>query len=183
MGSDSFQTELPGEEEIFFKLFEEHQKRLYAFIRSMVFSAHDADEIMQETSIVIWKKMEEFQLGTNFLAWSFRIARFQVMNFQKKAVNAKKRVGFSEELMEELADTREKMEPELGQKWDVLEVCRKKLKEKDQRLLEQVYGLGLEVDELAGKLGRKATSIYRSLRRIRLTLEKCVEKQNAGGVL
>jgi RNA polymerase sigma-70 factor (ECF subfamily) len=183
MGYESFQIELPGEDDKFFELFEEHQKRLYAFIRSMVFSAHDADEVMQETSIVIWKKMDEFQVGTNFMAWSFRIARFQVMNFQKKAVNLKKRVGFSEDLIEELADTREKMEPELGYKWDVLEVCRKKLKEKDQRLLEQVYGLGMEVDELAKHLGRKATSIYRSLRRIRMTLEKCVEKQSAGGAL
>lgn len=183
MGSESFQVELPDEEEIFFKLFEDHQKRLYAFIRSMVFSAHDADEIMQETSIVIWKKMEEFQLGTNFLAWSFRIARFQVMNFQKKAVHAKKRVAFSEELMQELADTREKMEPELGHKWDVLDQCRRKLKEKDQKLLEQVYGLGMDVEELAKSLGRKATSIYRSLRRIRMSLEKCVEKQMSGGVL
>ena len=147
----------------------------------MVFSAHDADEIMQETSIVIWRKIEEFQLGSNFQAWSFRIARFQVMNYQKKLSTQKKKVSFSEDLLEELEDTRLGLGKPHDEKWDKLDVCRKKLKEKDQELLEQVYGLGMEVDALAHHLDRKATSIYRSLRRIRLVLEKCVSQGELGG--
>lgn len=180
MSIDKPSIEFEGDDEAFFKLYEDHQKRLYSFIRSMVFSSHDADEIMQETSIVIWKKMEDFELGSNFMAWSFRIARYQVMNFQKKIVHQKKKVAFSDDLMEELEDTRLSIEPDFGSKWDKLEDCRKKLNEKDQHLIEQIYGLGLDVEELSQKLNRKATSIYRSLRRIRALLEECVSKQELG---
>lgn len=105
------------------------------------------------------------------------------MNYQKKLSTQKKRVSFSDELLEELEDTRLSLGKPHDDKWEQLEVCRKKLKEKDQQLLEQVYGLGLDVEELAQKVGRKATSIYRSLRRIRLVLEKCVSQNESRGQL
>ena len=37
------------------------QRRLYAFIRSQVYSRNDADEVMQQTTTVLWEKYASFR--------------------------------------------------------------------------------------------------------------------------
>ena len=60
------------------------QRALHAFILKLVPSLADADNILQETNLVLWSKQGEFRLGTDFLAWAFRIARYQVMAYRKR---------------------------------------------------------------------------------------------------
>ncbi len=36
------------------------------------------DDVLQNTNVVLWTKRNEFKHGTNFLAWAFNIARYQV---------------------------------------------------------------------------------------------------------
>ena len=65
----------------FMRVYLEHQRRIFGLIRALVPSGADADDILQETSAVLWQKFDEFDPGTNFAAWSLRIARFQVMAY------------------------------------------------------------------------------------------------------
>ncbi len=60
------------------------QRKLYAFILSLVRHPADADDILQETNLVLWRKAGEFEAGTSFEAWSFRVAHFQVMDHRKR---------------------------------------------------------------------------------------------------
>jgi RNA polymerase sigma-70 factor (ECF subfamily) len=60
--------------EEFARLFSRNARRLYGFIMTLVFSHHDAEEVFQNTSVVIWNKFAEFQPGSNFFAWASKVS-------------------------------------------------------------------------------------------------------------
>ena len=68
----------------FVSLLTGHQRKLYSFILSLLRNPSDADDVLQETNLVLWQKCNEFEPGTNFGAWAFRVAQFQVMAHRKK---------------------------------------------------------------------------------------------------
>ena len=65
--------------EAFVQLMTEHQGRLYAYVLSLLGDPDQANDVLQETNLVLWRNAGEFQMGSNFRAWAFRIAHFQVM--------------------------------------------------------------------------------------------------------
>lgn len=154
--------------------FSQYQRRLYLYIAGLVGNLTDAEEVLQETNIIVWKKCEQFQPGTDFRAWVFRIALFEVRKLQER--RRKRGVGLSEELLEQLATTYQRQEDYLETRRERLAGCLEKLKPVDRELVRDVYGRGVEVPALAEQSGREPTSIYRSLRRIRQLLLDCVER-------
>jgi RNA polymerase sigma-70 factor (ECF subfamily) len=59
---------------------------------------------------------------------------------------------------------------------DTLTECMKKLEEGDLQLVQVCYGDGVPVRQVAAELSRSPQSVHNSLRRIRLTLLKCIER-------
>ena len=70
--------------EEFVRLFVAHEGRLRAFIRSLLPTWADVDEVMQETSLVAWRKFSRFERGTNFMAWAATIARFEALDHLRR---------------------------------------------------------------------------------------------------
>ena len=162
------------------ELYTQHQRRLFLYINAMLPCAADADEVFQETNIIIWKKFDQFEIGTDFLAWAYRIAYFQVRDYRRRAW--RRRTCFSPELIEQLADRVQEEEELLEDRRTALKDCRKNLNEADRELLNQCYAPGAKIQKIAAASSRKTTSIYRSLRRIRQLLMDCINaktKQNA----
>jgi RNA polymerase sigma-70 factor (ECF subfamily) len=86
----------------FVSLLTEHQPDLLAFIISLMPGDSEVADVLQKTNLVLWNKREKFEAGTNFRAWSFAIARFEVLTHLKK----QKRLGIvllDEELLETIA--------------------------------------------------------------------------------
>ena len=70
--------------EEFSELVRLYASRMLAYIDALLLNRNDAEDLFQETCIVLWQKFDEFSSGTNFLAWALRIADYKVMNFQQK---------------------------------------------------------------------------------------------------
>ncbi len=60
----------------FLRLFVQHQQEIYAYILTLVPHIHDADDLFQEGTAVMWKKFDQFESGTNFAAWGVKVMRF-----------------------------------------------------------------------------------------------------------
>ncbi len=58
----------------FVRLLGQNQRRIFIFVMSMVLNLNDAEEIIQETNLLLWREFDKFQLGTNFSAWACRVA-------------------------------------------------------------------------------------------------------------
>ena len=159
-------------------LFAEHQRRLFLFVNAMVPSPADAEEILQETGIVIWQKIDQFQPGTDFLAWCYRIAQLQTLAYRKK--HARRMLKFPEDVAEQLYGRSLAHNDVLEARREALRACREKLLPEDRSLLDSCYGPGASIAELSEQLGRPATSVYRTLRRIRRQLAACIDQTLSG---
>jgi RNA polymerase sigma-70 factor (ECF subfamily) len=181
--SDSFpavQPMAPGED--FVRLFTQNQRALYLFIVPLVGSPADAEEVLQETNVVIWSKWDQFQAGTNFLAWGRAIARLEVFRFRRRKDRRQQPLG--DEVLEIVADELQQQPNDFDRRREALTACISKLREKDRQLIQHRYSEGQSGDDVANQLGRPANSVYQSLGRIRRVLMECVRRQmaSAGGV-
>ena len=158
----------------FIGLLTASQRKLYSFILSLVRNPVDADDILQETNMVMWRKCSEFELGTSFDAWAFTVARFQVMAFRKKRQRSK--LHFDDELVELLAtDAAAQYEENFDPRRTALSKCLQKLKGEQRRMVAERYEPGGCVNDMARKQGRSPKAVSEALRRIRKNLLTCIE--------
>jgi RNA polymerase sigma-70 factor (ECF subfamily) len=157
---------------LFVQLFLQHQRRLHALILALVPHGADADDILQETSAVLWQKFGEFQEGTNFGAWALRIARYQVMAYYTTQKRRKARL--SDETLDAVVD-RIAARPEREElRSSALDGCLESLSGEDRELLELRYRAGASVEDVARRTGKTLTAAYKALHRAHDRLLLCV---------
>ena len=76
-----------------------YQRRIFAYIHTLVPSRSDAEDILQETSLTICEKFKDFEIGTNFYSWACQIAYWKVRAARKKYATSK--VVFNQEVLDE----------------------------------------------------------------------------------
>ena len=165
----------------FVQLFTHHQRRLFLYILSQIPNPIEAEEVQQETNVVIWSKFAQFRPGTNFLAWVSQIANFEVMKFRSR--RKRDRMQFSDEFLETVSREALERSDELEERRNALVECLEKLRPRDRELIEQRYAPGEKGKHLAEQIGRPANSVYQSLGRIRRSLMECIQRRlSTGGV-
>lgn len=161
-------------QESFTALLARHRLPLLGYIVSLVPSWADAEDIFQQSSVVMWRKFLDFKPGTSFLAWGCQIARFHALNHLRK--QARDRHVFSPELLETLAREGVSDARRLEQERGALQGCIEKLDPASRELLGRCYGPGATIKEVALRQGRTPNSVYKSVNRIRETLLRCVRR-------
>ena len=172
-------SQMPGHgeqdrHEQFVALFVHHQPAIYSFIQSLLPALADVEDVMQETSMTLWRRFDQYEPGTSFRNWAFAVAKFTVMGHRKKV--ARDRHRFSGELMDLLAADLEKMNERLESERRALNYCVEKLSDQDQDLLAACYSKGGTVRSYAEKVGKPANTLYKRLNRIRADLLGCVQR-------
>jgi len=71
-------------ERAFSKLVAKYQEKLYWHIRRMVSIHDDADDVLQNVFIKIWKNLEKFQENSKLYTWMYRIATNEALTFINK---------------------------------------------------------------------------------------------------
>ena len=70
-------------EEGFRKLVDVYKERLYWHVRSMVLSHDDADDVLQNSFIKVYRSIERFRGESALYTWMFRIATNEALSFLK----------------------------------------------------------------------------------------------------
>lgn len=166
-------SNLPQHSE-FVQLLTDHQEALRCYIGSMVPGCADERDILQEVNLVLWEKMTDFEMGTNFKAWAFSIARFKVLNYQKKQKRHSWLI-FNNDVLDALDQTDHNREPEhLSTQRIALRKCLSNLKPKDLALLKARYVLEKPLLEYSQEANRSEAGLRVSLHRLRTILKKCI---------
>jgi RNA polymerase sigma-70 factor (ECF subfamily) len=161
--------------EDFVQLFTKWQRRLFLFILAQVPNLVDAEEILQETNLVIWRKSHTFRPGTNFYGWCCRIAVLEVLKHRERY--RRSTVPLSDGFIEVIArEARENVDP-LEDRRRALLTCLSRLSPADRELIRHRYAPGETGKSVARTLGRPANSVYQSLSRIRRALLECVKRR------
>jgi RNA polymerase sigma-70 factor, ECF subfamily len=160
----------------FIDLLQRATGNILAYINAILMNWNDADDVFQESCMVLWEKFDEFQPGTNFLGWALQIAKHKTMDFLKS--RSRKTGSWSGDLQALLIADMSQLaaEEKGGDDLIALSDCIKILGDGDQRLVRLCYGNGMPVRQVAANLGRSPQSVHNSLRRIRTALLACIER-------
>ena len=158
----------------------EHQLALNLYVRSLLPGDPAVCDVLQQTNAKLWEKRSEFVLGTNFKAWAFSVARFEVLNHRKSQARNSKLV-FSSDLEDvftsELADS----ELNFQERLDALRECLTKLKPQDRQLLMHRYSSPGGLEEYAARVDRSLGGLKVTLHRLRSALRVCMQRQLSQG--
>ena len=173
--SDSLDQVPNGE---FVQLFTKSQRRLFLFILAQLGNPTDAEDVLQETNVIIWSKFHQFQPGTSFFAWAGKIASYEILKHRDRQ-RAANRIKFSDEFLNQIASEAIEISDELELRREALSDCLRHLKSDDRELIQARYSPGENGLGVAERLGRPANSVYQSIGRIRKVLFDCVTRRLA----
>jgi RNA polymerase sigma-70 factor (ECF subfamily) len=160
--------------ESFIALYTKCQPKLYRYLATLLPRSHDAEDVLQETAKVLWKKFDDYRPGEPFLAWAYRIAYFEALNFRQREKTRRK--FFSEAVIEALAEVRLRHDDLLEAQVHALESCLRKLPDRDQQLVRQRYGSEDRLVQRSRAEGCTANALYKALQRIRRLLLQCISR-------
>ncbi len=160
-------------------LMTRHQRQIFGYIYTLVPHRADAEDLLQETSLVICEKFDQFREGTDFVAWACQIAYWRIRYARQKYARSK--LIYNQEVVDALAQTAAAMHEELDDRHLALSDCLRKLPPRDRELLLTRYEPGCGVEDAARRSGRSLEAAYKSLARLRTLLLDCVTHQLATG--
>ena len=174
MEADHATAAPPDPNEGFLRLWTHHEPELRAFVRACLPRAEEVDEVMQEVSLVAWRKFSTLTEPAQFPRWACLIARYEILMARRR--HARDRLVLDEDIMEKLAEEGTEEMPVRHQQLNALDECVAKLPRERRELALAAYASETSIKELAAQLGRTEGSLYQLLARIRQELLRCVER-------
>jgi RNA polymerase sigma-70 factor (ECF subfamily) len=162
----------------FVVLITRHQAAIYAYILTIHPNRVAAQDILQETNLVLWRKIADFEAGTDFKAWAFRTAYWQTMAHLKR-IKRGGLVALEPDVLDLVAREAEEHLGDFEERHGALQSCLGKLPAGDASILAAHYQHGESLATIAGRLGRSRDALKQVLLRIRRTLRACIERQLA----
>jgi RNA polymerase sigma-70 factor, ECF subfamily len=161
-------------QERFLSLFLASEREVYRYVCAIVPAREDADEIMQQTAVELWRKFDQFDLSLPFTPLACRFA----LNVAKQWLERKRRwrTLLSDGLAERIVDRREALLPAIHQRLKHLDACLDKLPASQRTIIEAYYFRKLPVGGVAAEVGRTVDAVYKALQRIRHALQECIER-------
>ncbi|MEI6234969.1 MAG: sigma-70 family RNA polymerase sigma factor [Planctomycetota bacterium] len=134
-----------------------------------------ADDLFQESVVIMLDKRGEIQPGEGFLPWSRAVA-YNVFRDHRKNRARQKVHLLSDEALASVAEAFEHFEEEdVSERLRSLRACREKLLPAHQNMLTMRYEGDMSINELAGALSRSPNAVEAMLYRIRKALLDCIE--------
>ncbi len=161
---------------LFLRLFLQNERRLYAYILTILPNRADADDVLQEASLAMWDRFDETNPPNDFLAWARRVAYYKVLDFYKKSERL--RVRLSKVFLERVAETASEQADvlRLDDHREALEACLEKLPPRDRELLACRFADGATTLSTSQQVGRSVEAVYKALAKLRQSLFDCVQR-------
>jgi RNA polymerase sigma-70 factor (ECF subfamily) len=163
--------------ELLVRLLSRHQDDLFRYIFALLPHEEDARDVLQETSVALYRKFAEYDPDKPFLAWAFRFAYLEVLKQRERNQRGTRHLG--RDLVERLAREREQQEAVLQARLQALEHCLGELPPAERELICQRYQGKTRTEELVRQSGTSRRTLFRNLERIRRLLFDCINRRMA----
>jgi RNA polymerase sigma-70 factor (ECF subfamily) len=168
-----------GDQRCFELIVRRLERPLRAWLATHASPAIDVDDVAQRTFVIAFTKLDTFEAGTNFPAWLFTIARYQLMTEMTRLRRvADYHARFAPDLLERELERR--LQDPVGPdqvRLDHLQECVAALGENLRRFITWRYDEEIPLEEMANRSGRSVGAIKKQLWQIRRKLQQCVEKR------
>lgn len=144
-------------------------------MRSFLRDRAEADDVLQEVALVIVEKFEDWDPERPFVGWALGISRRVVLAHLRGKYRDSK-VEFSD-AVELVAASYEKLNPQAELMKDSLAECLGQVRGQSRQLMSLRYTEGLELKQIAERLGMTASNVGVMLHRVRAALRDCVDRR------
>lgn len=159
----------------FVALLSRHYRDLHACCLAMGANIHEADDIMQDASVILWQNFDDYQTGTNFLRWGRSVVRNVVRNHRRSLLRTK--FEFNPALVDKLFEMQSAAEELLEIRLLALEECLEKLPRSERQLVRMYYREGTVLADKARERGKSPNTFHKAISRIRIRLSKCIDRK------
>lgn len=156
----------------FVRLWTRHQAEVQRYVFSMVPRQADAAEVIQDVSVLLWKKWDQYDADRPFVPWAIRFAYLEVLKWRQK--QAREKLVFSDGLLEQLNGRFEDECPLNEARRKALDSCLSQLTDQERKWVNLRYGRHGAVKEEAEKSGVSMHKLYYALEKIRGQLLNCI---------
>lgn len=164
--------------ETFVQRLTENQNRIFAYVFSLLGDHARASDVVQETNLVLWRKIGDYDPQRPFLPWALAFARHQVLSNLRN--RQRDRFVLDGELVELLSQEAEKQASQFESWRQALKLCLNRLSASSRRLIEKRYFAAQSISEVAADMGKSAGSMKVALLRIRHQLGECIRRSTHG---
>ena len=158
----------------FVRLWTRHQGEVERYVYMMVPRAADAAEVLQEVSVKLWEKWDQYDRERPLVPWAMKFAWLEVLKWRQR--QGRERLVFSGGLLEQLNALHDDEVPLMEARRRALEGCLGKLSGQERKWVEMRYSKHGAVKEEAARSGVSLHKLYYALERIRARLVDCVER-------
>lgn len=157
----------------FLRLLLQSEREILRYVMAIVPNMQDAQEIVQETAVALWSRIDDYDPRRPFVPWACRFAA----NKAREHLRSQGRwAGFlSDDVATLLLSRREQLSPELDRRVEPLRDCLAALPADNRQLLTDYYYERSTIDEIADRRQRSTAALYKSLQRLRSALMDCID--------
>lgn len=150
------------------------QRRLFQFLYTLLGDAHAVEDALQETSLLLWQKFDQYDPSRPFFPWAARFAFLQAKKHQRQSRRA---ALLSDEVMECIVSDEIEDGGWIADQMAALEYCLEQLRPNEREQIRDRYELESAPADIASKTGRTVAAVYQSMQRIRGKLLECIERR------
>ena len=171
-------TEPPGArpnapEARFSGLFRAHSRPLLAYALRRVNRSEDAADVVAETMLVAWRRLDDVPLGEEARPWLFGVARMVLLNHHRSErrggrLGERLKASLTEVVVDDPAHAAGEHAP--------IHAALGELGDEDRELLRLTAWEGLEPSEIAVALSLPAATVRTRLHRARMRLRRQLER-------
>ncbi|GAB5444243.1 MAG: RNA polymerase sigma factor [Fuerstiella sp.] len=182
--AESFQLEdhigrvQAGNLDAFAAIVERFERPLRAWLVSRCPPGGDADEVAQKAFVEAFRRIDDYELNTDFRAWLFTIARYQMMaECTRLQRTADYHSRFAPLALSRELERRAAADVTEDTRLTHLQSCTQQLGEDAQRMLKWRYQDELPLAEIASRTRRSVGAIKKHLFQLRQKLHDCIERK------
>lgn len=158
----------------FLRLYNTNYHKLFLYTKSLVPFMDAVEDVLQEASLTLWSKYDEYNPSFPFYGWAIGIIKIKVLQWRREKWKEKRFLNdefidfISEKLVSKIESSNERV--------DALQRCFNRLTIRKQEIIEDRYRRNLEISEIARKNRKSEQAVYQTLCRIRHALRRCVNE-------
>lgn len=162
---------------LFLRQLKEAQSELYAFIVMLLVGKDGADDVLQETNLLLMRNAANYDVSRPFLPWAKAFAFNRVRTLVKD--RQRDRLVFDGDLMERISEDTADDPVQDDSRIAFLRSCMKELTPLQRKLIDAMYFKNQSVEQIARRFQRNNVSVRVQIHRIRKLLGMCIEAKTA----
>ena len=170
---------MPDAKRLFEALVREHADMLTVYLRSALGDVSDVDDLFQETMVVAWRRLDDFDQTRSFAAWLRGIARNLLLAHRRKTSQQRCTTMMLDRLEDRLAQIAQEQGDTWMDKLEILRGCVQALPDQYRVVVTQRYYQQQAIRQVCNALGLSSAAVKKRLQRARSLVLDCMQRKLA----